>query len=74
MLHYLTELQKSLRMAKYVIVVGYLFKDYHITKIFQDAAKENNELTLLLISPHAAKIYQDKLEPVKDPEYLTHLH
>jgi len=44
----------------------------YITKIFQDAAKENNELTLLLISPHAARIYQDRLEVVDDPE-VSHL-
>ena len=68
LLYNLLELQKTLRIAKYVVVVGYSFKDWYITKIFQDAAKENNELTLLLISPNAAKIYQDNLEAVDDPE------
>lgn len=68
LLYNLSELQKTLRIAKHVIVVGYSFKDPYITKMFQDAAKENNELTLLLISPHAARIYQDNLEAVDDPE------
>lgn len=68
LLYNLSELQKALRIAKYVVVVGYSFKDTYIKKIFQDAAKDNNELTLLLKSPHAARIYQDRLEAIDDPE------
>ena len=65
----LVRLNASLKTAKHVIVVGYSFKDPHIAKIFDLAARENKDLLLFLISPSACKIYEEKLEAIYDPEF-----
>ena len=65
----LAHLNASLKAAKHVIVVGYSFKDPHIAKIFDLAAKENKDLLLFLISPSACKLYEEKLEAIYDPEF-----
>lgn len=48
--------------CKYLIVVGYSFRDDHITRILWDVARKNRELHLLLIGPHAYQIYSNKLK------------
>lgn len=48
--------------CKYVIVVGYSFRDEYIRDIFWDAARKNKELILILIDPNAFQIYSEKLE------------
>jgi len=59
-------LHKKLEKAKVCIVIGYRFRDEDIRTIFFEAAKKasqrNEGLTLYLISPHAGKIYDDKLK------------
>ncbi len=54
--------KKRLATAKVCIVVGYSFRDEHITRIFWDAARQNRELNLILISPSATEIYRTKLK------------
>jgi hypothetical protein len=48
--------------CKYLIVVGYSFRDDHITRILWDVARKNRELHLLLIGPNAYQIYSKKLK------------
>jgi hypothetical protein len=66
----LTELNKQLRNIKYVFVVGYSFKDEHITRLFQYAAKRNTELTLYLVSPSAYQIYEEELKFYRDGLFI----
>jgi hypothetical protein len=48
--------------CKFLIVVGYSFRDDHITRILWDVARKNRELHLLLISPNAYQTYSKKLK------------
>jgi len=66
----LAHLSMALKAVKYAIVVGYSFKDRHIAKIFDLAARENKDLILFLVSPSACKIYEHKLEVIEDPEFI----
>ncbi|VVB93228.1 Uncharacterised protein [uncultured archaeon] len=48
--------------CKFLIVVGYSFRDEHIRRILWDAARKNKELHLILIDPKAHQIYFEKLK------------
>ena len=48
--------------CKFLIVVGYSFRDDHIKKILWDAARKNRELHLVLIDLKAYQIYSQKLK------------
>ncbi len=48
--------------CKFLIVVGYSFRDEHIRRILWDAARKNKELHLVLIDPKAYEIYSEKLK------------
>ena len=48
--------------CKFLIVVGYSFRDDYIIRILIDAARKNKELQLILIDPHAYEIYSRKLK------------
>ena len=48
--------------CKFLIVVGYSFRDEHIKNIILDAARKNKNMHLILISPDAYKIYFEKLK------------
>ena len=48
--------------CKFLIVVGYSFRDDHILRILWDAARINRNLTVILIDPSAYKIYTDRLK------------
>ena len=50
LLDLLMMLKNRLQTAKYCIVVGYSFRDEHITRVFWDAARNNRDLHLILIS------------------------
>lgn len=53
---------KSLLLTcKYLIVVGYSFRDEHIRQVVLDAASRNRQLTMLLVDPVARQIYESKL-------------
>ncbi len=59
---YLTnKLQKYLKETKLCIVAGYSFRDEYIKRVFFDSAKENENLTIILISPNAGRIFNEKL-------------
>ena len=48
--------------CKFLVVVGYSFRDEHIKKILWDCARKNRELTMILIDPNAYKICSEKLK------------
>lgn len=55
------KLEKHLKSAKLCIVVGYSFRDDDIRRIFFESAKENENLTVILVDPSAGKIFTEKL-------------
>lgn len=62
-------LAKSLlesKECKYLICVGYSFRDDHIRDILWDVARKNKELHLILIDPKAHSIYSDRLKNYND--------
>jgi hypothetical protein len=65
----LFQLRQQLKLAKYVIVVGYSFKDEHITRIFQHAAKKDRKFIMFLVSPSAFDIFSEKLRYYEDVEF-----
>lgn len=44
---------------KFLIAVGYSFRDEHIKKIIWDTARKNRNLYLLIIDPNARQIYDE---------------
>lgn len=48
--------------CKFLIVVGYSFRDDHIRKILWDAGRKNKALHLILVDPKAYEIYHEKLK------------
>ncbi len=48
--------------CKFLIVVGYSFRDNHIRRILWDAARKNKELHLILVDPKAYQIYDEQLK------------
>jgi hypothetical protein len=71
--HLTNNLQKYLKSTELCIVVGYSFRDDDIRRIFFESAKENENLTILLISPNAGEIfkkelkYRDKEKSIESP-------
>jgi hypothetical protein len=52
--------------CKYLICIGYSFRDEHIRDILWDVARKNKELHLVLIDPKAHSIYKDRLKYYND--------
>jgi len=52
--------------CKYLICIGYSFRDEHIRDILWDVARKNKELHLVLIDPKAQSIYNDRLKYYND--------
>lgn len=50
------------KTCKFLIVVGYSFRDIHILRILWDAARKNKELHVILIDPKAYQIYYEQLK------------
>ena len=63
-------LKNSLRIVNCCLIVGYAFKDDHISKLFRYSAKINKKLILFLIDPDAHRIYYDKLLVHNDQEFI----
>lgn len=55
-------LYQDLKQTRTCIVIGYSFRDESIKQIFFEAAEENNDLLVVLISPSARQIYNEQLE------------
>lgn len=64
LLELLIETKKLLESetTKFIIVVGYSFRDDHIRKIIWDSARKNKDLHLILVDPNAYRIYSEKLQ------------
>ena len=56
--------------CKYVVVVGYSFRDDYIRDIFWDAARKNKELILILVDPNAFQRYSERLEYYSIPDKI----
>lgn len=67
-------LKSHINIVRYVIVVGYAFRDDHMRRLFQYAARINPHLTMLLISPNAHEIYHSKLRIHKDKDFPHGFH
>lgn len=61
LLVYIKHLLES-ETCKFLIVIGYSFRDDHIKRILWDAARKNRELHLILVGPKAYQIYIEKLK------------
>lgn len=48
--------------CKFLVVVGYSFRDEHIMRMLLDVAARNSELTVILIDPNACGIYENRLQ------------
>jgi hypothetical protein len=57
-----TQLQRHLTTAKICVVVGYSFRDPQIRQIFFEMSKNNDSLTVLLVSPNAGEIFRNQLK------------
>lgn len=62
LLELLIRFKNVMQNCKVLIVVGYSFRDAHIQRILLDAARQNRELTLIVVDPKASHTYQDKLK------------
>ncbi len=63
------------KKTKYVIVVGYSFRDAYIVHMLWDAARINEDLKVLLIAPNAQRIFENKLKYInKEKNDLSRIH
>lgn len=53
-----------------LVVVGYSFRDEHITKIVLDSAQKNRNLHVILIGPNAYDVYYNKLKFYKQGQAI----
>jgi len=49
-------------MTKFAVFVGYSFRDDYVVHMLWDAARVNENLHVILISPNATEIFEDKLK------------
>jgi len=69
----LSRLRTALEQVDIAVVVGYTFRDEHIRNLFWEAAHKNEHLRVVLISPSATRIYEEKLKsyPEGPPSSLS---
>jgi len=60
--HCLSALHTKLREAPWWLVVGYSFRDEQLRGAFQEAATDNPELRIILVSPGAEDVFHSELE------------
>jgi hypothetical protein len=58
--------------TRFVVVIGYSFRDEHIKKIFFESAQKNRELIVIIVDPNALKIthnlsYIDEEKNIESP-------
>jgi len=54
-----SQLHNALRDHRWIVIAGFSFRDEHINKLFQEAARDRPELTFILISPGAEQTYRN---------------
>jgi len=64
-----SEFQANLKSAMVCIVVGYTFRDKDIRQLFFEISQKNELLKVVLISPNAGKIFQNRLKYFDDPAH-----
>jgi hypothetical protein len=64
LLELLVEVKRLLesKECKFLVVIGYSFRDEHLRRLVWDAAKKNRQLHLILVDPNASQIYFEKLK------------
>jgi hypothetical protein len=55
------------KKTKFLVFVGYSFRDDYIIHMIWDAARANENLHAILISPNAQQIFEDKLKYINKP-------
>jgi hypothetical protein len=55
--------------TKFLVVVGYSFRDEYIIRMLWDAARINEDLQVIIISPNAHQIFQEKLKFINKDRY-----
>jgi len=61
--------------TKFLVVVGYSFRDDYIVHMLWDAARVNENLHVILIAPNAQQIYENKLKLInKKQNDLSQIH
>lgn len=72
LLELLVEVKRLLesKECKFLVVIGYSFRDEHLRRLVWDAAKKNKQLHLLLIDPNASQIYFEKLQYYDDRQTI----
>ena len=68
------ELRNKLKNTDICVVIGYSFRDDDIKEIFEDAAKSNEDLKILLISPSAGKIHKKLKYMDKEKKVLSQVY
>ena len=64
-----------LKETKFVVVVGYSFRDDYIVHMLWDAARANNDLHVVLIGPNAQEHFDRKLKYIdKSKNALSRIH
>jgi hypothetical protein len=62
-------LRTKLRETKYCIVIGYSFKDEHLSRLFKYASEENRDMVLFLVGPNAYDIYYNEISVHRDEDF-----
>lgn len=63
------------KKTKFVVVVGYSFRDDYIVHMLWDAARVNEDLHVIIIAPNAQQIYENKLKFInKEKNDLSRIH
>ena len=61
----LYQFRNHLKEAKYLIVIGYSFRDPVIQEVLLQGFKKNKELEMILIDPRAEELIQNRLKEIK---------
>lgn len=69
-LEMLAFLKTKLTEARYCILIGYSFKDDHLSKLFKYAARVNKDLIVILVAPDSYQTYQNSLKRHIDAEFV----
>ena len=59
--------------TRFVVIVGYSFRDKYIVHMLWDAARVNEKLHIILISPNANEIFEQNLKYI-DKDSLSRIH
>lgn len=61
LLELLLQFKTQLAESDFVIIVGYSFRDSHITRLLHESARKNRKMVVILVDPHARELYEKHL-------------